>query len=136
MSKRNRGARNRARANRLAALRAELVLVMENKLEPHHLKYNHQQTAMLLEQFQWSREVPPWAQNYVRLGRLSRMERDVWRDELAPLPQQVFDDKADAYAQAMDAALLTGTGIVRLTPDQQPGTIMDMDSGNASGHDT
>ena len=124
MSKRNKGARNRARASRLAALRAELMLVMENKLEPHHLKYNHQQTAMLLEQFQWSREVPPWAQNYVRLGRLSRMERSI------------VDDHIDAFARAVDAAMLTGTGIVRLTPDQQSGTIMDMDSGNASGHST
>ena len=121
---RNKGARNRARASRLAALRAELMLVMENKLEPHHLKYNHQQTAMLLEQFQWSREVPPWAQNYVRLGRLSRMERSI------------VDDHIDAFARAVDAAMLTGTGIVRLTPDQQSGTIMDMDSGNASGHST
>lgn len=133
MSKRNRGARNRARANRLAALRAELALVMEGKLQPHHLAYNHTQTALLLEQFQWRGEVPLWAQKYVRRGR---MERGVWRDELAPLPQQVFDDKAGDYERAFNAAMLTGTGVVRLTPDQQPGTIMDMDSGNASGHDT
>ena len=118
---RRKGARNRARANRLAALRAELVLVMENKLEPHHLKYNHRQTAMLLEQFQWSREVPPWAQRYVRLGRLER---------------SIVDDHSDAFARAVDAAILTGTGIVHLTTGQHSGTIMDMDSGNASGHVT
>lgn len=100
MSKRNKGARNRARANRLAALRAELALVMEDKLQPHHLAYNHEQTARLIEQFQWRKEVPLWAQKYVRLGRIER---------------GIGDDHLDAFSYALDTAMVTGTGVVRLT---------------------
>ncbi len=97
---RNRGARNRARANKLAALRAELALVMEDKLQPHHLAYNHQQTARLLEQFQYRREVPVWAQKYERLGRIER---------------GIADDHLDAFSYAWEQAMVTGTGVVRLT---------------------
>lgn len=100
---RNRGARNRARANRLAALRAELVLVMEDKLQPHHLAYNHTQTELLIEQFQWRKEVPLWAQKYERVGRIER---------------RMPDDHLDAMSRAIDASMIHGTGIVRLTTGQ------------------
>lgn len=134
MSKRNKGARARARKARLAALRAEIVLLLEDKVLPYHMQLNIQTTQKLVDHVQKFGVAPLWAQRIYTKKRA--WEQGVWHDELIPLPQQVFDDTADAFARAFDAAVLTGTGIVRLTPDQQSGTIMDMDSGNASGHDT
>lgn len=103
MSKRNRGQRARARTAKLAAARAELVLLLEEQLQPHHLAYNLQQTTKLIEQFQWTKRVPIWAQKYVRVGRI---ERDI------------ADDHLDAFGYAVDQAMVSGTGMVRLTTDQ------------------
>lgn len=100
---RGKGARNRARASRLAALRAELVLVMEEQLQPHHLAYNHQQTERLIEQFQYTKRVPLWAQKYERVGRIER---------------GIADDHLDAFSYALDDVMTTGTGVVRLTTGQ------------------
>lgn len=128
MSKRNKGARARARKARLLTMRAELAILLENQLDPRHLQLNTHSTIELLEHVREFGTVP------LKFGAYSRF--NAWRDDFRMVPQQVLDDKADAYGRAMDAAMLTGTGIVRLTPDQQSGKIMDMDSGNASGHDT
>ena len=128
MSKRNKGARARARRARLAALRAELVLLLEEKLVPYHMQLNIQSTQRLLDDFRLIGHVPLWAsRNYVKHG--------AWFDE-----QVTLDDRLDAarhsYDRALQRAAFTGTGIVRLTPGQHSGTIMDMDSGSASGHGT
>ena len=126
MSKRNKGARARARKARLLTMRAELAILLENQLDPRHLQLNTHSTIELLEYVREFGTVP------LKFGTYSRFNAQ--RDEA--LFAQLLDDKADAYARAMDAAVFTGPGIVSLTPDQQSGTIMDMDSGNASGHTT
>ena len=132
---RRKGARRQARRNKHIALRAELCILLEDKLHPDYLKFNARNTQELLEHYKMFGDVPlKFGAHYVKFSKATSPLQ--WAQELAPLPQQVFDDKADAYARAMDATMLTGTGIVRLTPDQHSGTIMDMDSGNASGHAT
>ena len=128
MSKRNKGARARARKARLLTMRAELAILLENQLDPRHLQLNTHSTIELLEHVREFGTVP------LKFGAYSRF--NAWRDDFRMVPQQVLDDKADAYGRAIADMVLTGTGVVRLTPDQQSGTIMDMDSGNASGHDT
>lgn len=125
MSKRNKGARARARKAKLAALRAELVLLLEEKLVPYHMQLNIQSTQRLLDDFRLIGHVPLWASpNYVKHG--------AWADELSVVKDQTYTKLMDSFNQVY----FTGTGIVRLTPGQHSGTIMDMDSGNASGHDT
>ena len=135
MSKRNKGARARARKARLLTMRAELAILLENQLDPRHLQLNTHSTIELLEHVREFGTVP------LKFGAYTRY--NAWRDDLNGLPEDlkglpelVFNDKVGDYERAMDVAMLTGTGIVRLTPDQQSGKIMDMDSGNASGHDT
>lgn len=128
MSKRNKGARARARKARLLTMRAELAILLENRLEPRHLQLNTHSTLELLERVREFGQVP------LKFGAYTRY--NAWRDDLKGLPELVFNDKVGDYERAVDAAMLTGTGIVRLTPDQQSGTIMDMDSGNASAINT
>ena len=128
MSKRNKGARARARKARLLTMRAELAILLENRLDPRHLQLNTHSTLELLEHVREFGQVP------LKFGTYTRY--NAWRDDLKGLPELVFNDKVGDYERAVDAMVLTGTGIVRLTPDQQSGTIMDMDSGNASGHST
>jgi len=126
MSKRNKGARARARKARLLTMRAELAILLENRLRPHFLQLNTHSTLELLEHVREFGDVP------LKFGAYTRYNAQ--RDEA--LFAQLLDDKADAYARAMDAAVFTGPGIVSLTLGQQSGTIMDMDSGNASAIDT
>ena len=119
---RNKGARRQARRNKLIALRAELCILLENRLHPDHLKLNTQDTQELLDGLKTFDQVPlKFSGQYVK--------RSTWWDD-------TLDDKLDAFSYAVNASMIHGTGIVRLTPDQQSGTIMDMDSGNASGHTT
>ena len=117
--KRSKGQRARARKAKLAALRAEVVLVLEGRLLPHHLTYNTRDTQHLLEDFRlMGGKVPLWAQGYVK--------QKSWMD--TPAKDWIYDDeRLMKYQQAFDAAMVTGTGIVRLTPSPQPGTIMTMD---------
>lgn len=132
MSKRNKGARARARKARLLTMRAELAILLENRLNPRHLQLNTHSTLELLEHVREFGDVPlkfgAYTPYYTRYN--------AWRDDLKSLPELVFNDKIGDYERAIDAAMVTGTGIVRLTPDQQSGTIMDMDSGNASAINT
>ena len=128
MSKRNKGARARARKARLLTMRAELAILLENQLNPRHLQLNTHSTIELLEYVREFGTIP------LKFGAYSRF--NAWRDDFRMVPQQVLDDKADAYGRAIADMVLTGTGVVRLTPDQHSGTIMDMDSGNASAIDT
>lgn len=116
MSKRNKGQRAKARAAKLAALRAEVVLLFEEKLDKRFLQYNIQTTQKLIDEFHMlNGAVPPWAQRYVQMSKAS--DPTAW----------IGDDRLDAYARALDHAMVTGTGVVRLTTGQHSGTIMDMD---------
>ena len=137
---RNRGARRQARRNKLIAMRAELCILLENRLHPDHLKLNTQDTQELLDGIKTFDQVPlKFSGQYVK--------RSTWWDETRVMPddlkglpkllnEQVFEDAVEAFDTGVNEALLSGTGIVRLTTSQHSGTIMDMDSGNASGHDT
>lgn len=88
MSKRNKGAMARERKARLAALRAEVVLALENKLLPRHLQYNIQTTQKLLEEFAKHGAVPPWACDY---GKVSFQP---WND--------IADASLDSFLRAVD----------------------------------
>ena len=59
MSKKSR--HNAERRNRLAALRAEVTLTLEDKAKPHHMRYNARQTAQLISDFNRTGLVPNWA---------------------------------------------------------------------------
>jgi hypothetical protein len=59
MSKKSR--HNAERRNRLAALRAEVTLTLEDKAKPHHMTYNARQTAQLISDFNRTGLVPIWA---------------------------------------------------------------------------
>jgi hypothetical protein len=63
MSKKSR--HNAERRNRLAALRAEVTLTLEDKAKPHHMTYNARKTEKLLSDFNRTGLVPDWANNYV-----------------------------------------------------------------------
>ena len=118
MSKRNKGQRARARRSALLSMRAELAILLENRLAPHHLQLNTHSTRELLEHVREFNYVP------MRFAAFARNSNKL-------LDEHVFEDVVRAFDQGVNSMLLTGTGIVRLTTDQQPGTIMDMDSGNA-----
>ena len=60
-NQRNKSARNTARRNRLATLRAELMLTLENEVKPHHLTYNARKTEQLISEFRQYGGVPYWA---------------------------------------------------------------------------
>lgn len=107
MSRRNKGQRAKARRARLAALRAEVVLLLEGQLLPHHLKYNARDTQHLLEDFRlMGGKVPLWASaTYVK--------QSTWMD--TPAKDWIYDDQLEANARAYNRAILTGTGIVDLT---------------------
>jgi hypothetical protein len=62
MSKKSR--HNTERRNRLAALRAEVTLTLEDKAKPHHMTYNARKTEQLLSDFNRTGLVPIWAQKY------------------------------------------------------------------------
>lgn len=84
MSKRNRGQRARVRRNKLVAMRAELTILLEDRLEKYHLQLNTNSTENLLEHVRAFNVVPLWAQrNYVK--------QSVWSDPTKWLPE----DKAD-----------------------------------------
>jgi hypothetical protein len=81
MSKKSR--HNTERRNRLAALRAEVTLTLEDKAKPHHMTYNARKTEQLLSDFNRTGLVPDWAGGgYVQDG---------WK----------YDDAADAMRYAM-----------------------------------
>ena len=85
MSKRNRGQRAQARRNKLMALRAELAILLENRLHKYHMQLNTYSTEKLLEHVHAFNVVPLWAErNYVK--------QSVWSDPT----KWLHDDKADA----------------------------------------
>ena len=59
MSKKSR--HNTERRNRLAALRAEVTLTLEDKAKPHHMTYNARKTKQLISDFNSTGFVPNWA---------------------------------------------------------------------------
>ena len=61
MSKKSR--HNTERRNRLAAARAELLLTLEDKAEPHHMTYNARKTEQLINEYKRSGMLPYWAVN-------------------------------------------------------------------------
>lgn len=86
MSKRNRGQRARVRRNKLVAARAELAILLEDRLEKYHLQLNTHSTEKLLDYVREYNDVPFWAlRNYVK--------QSVWSDPTQWQP----DDKADAF---------------------------------------
>jgi hypothetical protein len=108
---RNRGARRQARRNKLIAMRAELCILLENRLHPDHLKLNTQDTQELLDGLKTFDQVPlKFSGQYVK--------RSTWWDETRALPRGVLDDTADAFSHAVNATMIHGTGIVRLTTGQ------------------
>ncbi len=78
-NQRNKSARNTARRNRLTALRAELMLTLENGVEPHHLAYNARKTEQLIREFREFGFVPGWAQGYVKFSHVSDPTR--WEND-------------------------------------------------------
>jgi hypothetical protein len=64
MSKKSR--HNAERRNRLAALRAELMLTLENEAKPHYMTYNARKTEQLIREFREFGAVPLWADNHVK----------------------------------------------------------------------
>jgi hypothetical protein len=112
------GARARARKTRLLTMRAELAILLENRLDPRHLQLNMRSTSELLEHVREFNLVP------LKFGAYT--PHSTWWDEARVLPEdlrglpkllddQVFEDAVKAFAQGVDEALLRGTGIVRLT---------------------
>lgn len=86
MSKRDRGQRARTRRNKLIAARAELAILLENRLDKYHMQLNTRSTEMLLDHVRLFNVVPVWAQrNYVK--------QSVWNNPTQWLP----DDKSDAF---------------------------------------
>lgn len=61
MSKRARGERARERRNKLIALRAELTILLEDRLERYHMQLNTRSTEMLLEHVRQYDAIPIWA---------------------------------------------------------------------------
>jgi hypothetical protein len=59
MSKKSK--RNISRRNRLAALRAEVAMLLEGQLKPHHMQYNARKTEQLIREFKQFGGVPAWA---------------------------------------------------------------------------
>ncbi len=73
MSKRARGQRAIARRNKLMAMRAELAILLENRLDKYHMQLNTHSTEKLLEHVREFNVVPLWAErNYVK--------QSVWSD--------------------------------------------------------
>ena len=70
-NKRNKSARNTARRNRLAAVRAELMLILENEVKPHHMTYNVRKTEQLIREIKELGFVPGWAQGYVKFSHVN-----------------------------------------------------------------
>ena len=82
MSKRNRGKKAQARRNKLLVMRAELAILLENRLHPYHVQLNTHSTEKLLEHVREFNVVPLWAErNYVKESRWN------W----------LTDDQADAF---------------------------------------
>jgi hypothetical protein len=74
MSKKSRN--NAERRNRLAALRAEVTLTLEDKAKPHHMTYNARKTEQLISEFNRTGLVPNWAGGEMPYGG------DTVRDDL------------------------------------------------------
>ncbi|CAB5219996.1 hypothetical protein UFOVP232_21 [uncultured Caudovirales phage] len=82
MSKRNRGQKARARRNKLLVMRAELAILLENRLHTYHVQLNTHSTEKLLEHVREFNVVPLWAErNYVKESQWD------W----------LTDDKTDAF---------------------------------------
>lgn len=90
-NQRNKSARNTARRNRLATLRAELMLTLENEVKPHHLAYNARKTEQLIREFREFKRVPLWAEGYVKQHEWMNTPADGW----------IYDDKNNHYADAV-----------------------------------
>ena len=86
MSKRDRGQRARERRNKLVAARAELAILLEDRLDKYHLQLNTHSTEKLLEHVRQYNVVPMWAErNYIK--------QSVWNDPSQWQP----GDHADAF---------------------------------------
>jgi len=97
-NQRNKSARNIARRNRLATLRAELMLILENEVKPHHMTYNARKTEQLIREFREFGRVPGWANNnYVHFSYNS--------------DETLVDDWADAmvYGQSITKMVMPST---------------------------
>jgi hypothetical protein len=88
MSKKSR--HNAERRNRLAALRAEVTLTLEDKAKPHHMRYNARQTAQLISDFNRTGLVPNWAGGEMPYG-----------DDFAKGGWTKYDDYVDAVSYGM-----------------------------------
>ncbi len=100
-NQRNKSARNTARRNRLATLRAELMLTLEDKVKPHHLAYNARKTEQLIREFRNFGIVPLWAEAYVKYNDLKYSyvnDPTRWKTD-----ETLVDDWADAmkYGQSI-----------------------------------
>jgi hypothetical protein len=87
MSKKSRN--NAERRNRLAALRAEVTLTLEDKAKPHHMTYNARKTKQLISEFNRTGLVPNWAGGEMPYG--GDFAQNGWK----------YDDAADAMRYAM-----------------------------------
>jgi len=97
-NQRNKSARNTARRNRLAAVRAELMLILENEVKPHHMTYNARKTEQLIREFREFGAVPGWAQGYVKYEAGFGFLQNGWTAD-----ETIVDDWADAmkYGQSI-----------------------------------
>ena len=88
MSKRDRGQRARVRRNKLVAARAELAILLEDRLEKYHLQLNTHSTEKLLDHVRQYNVVPIWAtRNYVK--------QSVWNDPVSWTT--MHSDQMDAF---------------------------------------
>lgn len=101
-NQRNKSARNTARRNRLAAVRAELMLVLEDKVKPNYMTYNARKTEQLIREFREYGVVPLWADNSVKYNDLKYS----WVAD-----ETLVDDWADAmkYGQSIYKMVATST---------------------------
>jgi hypothetical protein len=97
MSKKSR--HNAERRNRLAALRAEVTLTLEDKAKPHHMTYNARKTEQLISDFNRTGLVPDWAGGEMPYG-----------DDFAKGGWTKYDD----YADAMSYAMVHGQSITKM----------------------
>lgn len=97
-NQRNKSARNIARRNHLAAVRAELMLTLENEVKPHHLAYNARKTEQLIREFREFGRMPLWAESYVK------------QHEWANTP----DSWKDSYVDAVSYGMVYGQSITKM----------------------
>ena len=105
MSKKSR--HNADRRNRLATLRAELMLILENEVKPHHMTYNARKTEQLIREFREFGRVPLWAESYVKQNETGfGFLQNGWKYD-----ETLVDDWADAmvYGQSITKMVMPST---------------------------